>query len=89
MTVIAAGFDGGLPKRRDETAIRRPQQSSAPAARPASPSAPSSQSAPATPARQAPEQAPAPAEPQPVGVRNPAPIQFDDGDDLDVPDFLK
>lgn len=89
VTVIAAGFDGGLPKRRDETAIRRPQQSAAPAARPATPSAQSSQSA---PARQAPaaQPTPAPAEPQPVGARtNPAPIQFDDGDDLDVPDFLK
>jgi len=90
VTVIAAGFDGGLPKRRDETAIRRTQQAAA-ATRPATPSAQSSQSAPATPARQAPvEPTPAPAEPQPVGARsNPAPIQFDDGDDLDVPDFLK
>ncbi|WP_307833554.1 cell division protein FtsZ, partial [Pimelobacter simplex] len=26
VTVIAAGFDGGLPKRRDETAVRRPAQ---------------------------------------------------------------
>ncbi|HWJ10935.1 MAG TPA: cell division protein FtsZ, partial [Nocardioides sp.] len=99
VTVIAAGFDGGLPKRRDETSIRRPQQSAAAPARPATPSSQSGQSgqsgqsqsgssSQSAPARQAPE--PAPAEPQPVGARsNPAPIQFDDGDDLDVPDFLK
>lgn len=97
VTVIAAGFDGGLPKRRDETAIRRPQQSATPAARPASQapahqSGQSGQSSQSAPARQAPapEQAPTTSEPQPVGARtNPAPIQFDDGDDLDVPDFLK
>ncbi|MFD1250982.1 cell division protein FtsZ [Nocardioides ginsengisoli] len=96
VTVIAAGFDGGLPKRRDETAVRRdasrPQTpaESRPAAgtagavasrRPERPEA--AAPAPATPAEPTPE-------PQPVGVRpTPQPMQFDDGDDLDVPDFLK
>ncbi|KRC56688.1 MULTISPECIES: cell division protein FtsZ [unclassified Nocardioides] len=95
VTVIAAGFDGGLPQRRDAAAVRRPQQQAAPAARTTS-SAPAqsapAQSAPAreaAPTQSAPSRESAPAEPQPVGVRNPAPLQFDDGDDLDVPDFLK
>ncbi|TNM45139.1 cell division protein FtsZ [Nocardioides albidus] len=94
VTVIAAGFDGGLPKRRDESAVRRPQQQApatrAPARSSSTPSA--AASAPQAPAREAaPQQQPAsPAEPQPVGARTtPAPMQFDDGDDLDVPDFLK
>ncbi|MFC5728443.1 MULTISPECIES: cell division protein FtsZ [Nocardioides] len=89
VTVIAAGFDGGLPKRQ-EPAVRRetrPQQhgstddrstASAVASRREEPSSPKGSSVPAEP------------EPQPVGVRpTPKPIQFDDGDDLDVPDFLK
>lgn len=90
VTVIAAGFDGGLPKRRDESAARR-QQAAAVASRPAAPAATPSSArqeqspSPASPAREA-----APVEPQPVGARTtPAPMQFDDGDDLDVPDFLK
>ncbi|WP_028656642.1 cell division protein FtsZ [Nocardioides sp. J54] len=101
VTVIAAGFDGGLPKRREDTTIRRPQQAS----RPAAPSSQSSQSAPAQsapsqsapasqgqdrPARPASPEPAAPSDPQPVGARTqPAPMKFDDGDDLDVPDFLK
>ncbi|TWG92899.1 cell division protein FtsZ [Nocardioides sp. J9] len=101
VTVIAAGFDGGLPKRREDTTIRRPQQAS----RPAAPSNQSSQSAPAQsapsqsapasqgqdrPARPASPEPAAPSDPQPVGARTqPAPMKFDDGDDLDVPDFLK
>lgn len=101
VTVIAAGFDGGLPKRREESSARRQQAASA--ARPASsatspapsrtePSrseqARSEQGRPEQPSAPAREQAPV--EPQPVGARTqPAPMQFDDGDDLDVPDFLK
>jgi cell division protein FtsZ len=94
VTVIAAGFDGGLPKRQ-ESAVRResrPQQqsptdarstASAVASRREEPSSSASSSAPAAPAEPAPE-------PQPVGARPaPKPMQFDDGDDLDVPDFLK
>mgnify|MGYP003333814531 CR=1 FL=1 len=96
VTVIAAGFDGGLPKRRDETAVRRPAQqapaTSAPArTAPAQTQAPSQTAQQAQPAQTRESAAPAtPAEPQPVGARTtPAPMQFDDGDDLDVPDFLK
>lgn len=94
VTVIAAGFDGGLPKRRDESAVRRPVQQApaTPAARStATPAAQSTPSTPSTSSSQTREAAPQqPAEPQPVGARTtPAPMQFDDGDDLDVPDFLK
>ncbi|WGX99933.1 cell division protein FtsZ [Nocardioides sp. QY071] len=91
VTVIAAGFDGGLPKRRDETAVRRPAQQ-APATPAPARTAPAQPAQPAQAAQPAQtREAPAtPAEPQPVGARtNPAPMQFDDGDDLDVPDFLK
>ncbi len=95
VTVIAAGFDGGQPKRRDEGATLRRDgrsQQAAPQARPA-PSA-----SPQAAERKSPEQeqekekvhagSPAPAQ-QPSTPR-PAPtqVQFDD-DDLDVPDFLK
>jgi cell division protein FtsZ len=87
VTVIAAGFDGGLPKRRDESVVRRPQQAPATPAPARSAATPAPQSAPAREA--APQSAPS-SDPQPVGARsNPAPMQFDDGDDLDVPDFLK
>lgn len=85
VTVIAAGFDGGLPKRQDSAARReaRPQQTQA-ETRAAAGAVASRREETPTPAR---ESAP---EPQPVGARTtPAPIQFDDGDDLDVPDFLK
>lgn len=85
VTVIAAGFDGGLPKRQDSAARReaRPQQTQA-ETRAAAGAVASRREETPTPARE-----PAP-EPQPVGARTtPAPIQFDDGDDLDVPDFLK
>ncbi|WP_436698287.1 cell division protein FtsZ [Nocardioides sp. BYT-33-1] len=96
VTVIAAGFDGGLPKRREESVVRRPQQSTSAPARSSSPSssAPST-AAPASAATSTPAREAAPAteqqsDPQPVGARTtPAPMQFDDGDDLDVPDFLK
>ena len=101
VTVIAAGFDGGTPKRRDQSqpALRRegngqghpapaaPRQ--APAAAPAQPATPS----PAQPATdpqpsQAAAASPTP-QPQPHQPRKPRPIPFDDNDDLDVPDFLK
>ena len=102
VTVIAAGFDGGMPKRREESAVRR--QQAAAAGRPASsvatpaparqessrpeqgrPEQTRQEQSPSTPAREQ-----APVEPQPVGARTkPAPMQVDDGDDLDVPDFLK
>ncbi|KRB75955.1 cell division protein FtsZ [Nocardioides sp. Root190] len=90
VTVIAAGFDGGLPKRRDESAARR-QQAAAVASRPSTPAAsPSTARQEQSPAQASQTRDNAPVEPQPVGARTtPAPMQFDDGDDLDVPDFLK
>ncbi|MFJ9314686.1 cell division protein FtsZ [Pimelobacter simplex] len=104
VTVIAAGFDGGLPKRRDEGAARRDARAAAqPAETRAAAGAVASRrpepQAPAQSQAQSPAPTPAPAQaeesapastPQPVGARTtPQPMQFDDGDDLDVPDFLK
>ncbi|MBU2696593.1 MULTISPECIES: cell division protein FtsZ [Pimelobacter] len=95
VTVIAAGFDGGLPKRRDESAARRDARAAAqPAETRAAAGAVASrrpEPAAAAPAPASTEQAAPAAEPQPVGARSttPKPMQFDDGDDLDVPDFLK
>ncbi|MDR6865326.1 cell division protein FtsZ [Phycicoccus sp. 3266] len=123
VTVIAAGFDGGAPlKRENERAIGQIQGSSRPAqaapqqAAPQAPApaAPAPQAAPQPAYRPAPEQS-APAQPQPAPVRNhegegvstsqphqtqpaaprepagrpPRTVTFDEGDDLDVPDFLK
>jgi len=125
VTVIAAGFDGGTPQRRDnDRAIgqiqgRAPQpaQAAPPSAgvgqgQPAQ-SAPGEQSAPAPAGAPAPAQSrPAPASPparepvrEPVpsnrgedsparpareeAGRPPRTVTFEDGDDLDVPDFLK
>jgi cell division protein FtsZ len=93
VTVIAAGFDGGQPKKRDEgTVVRR---DNAPAARqqPTNNAGQIAQSRPSAPAPQqpAPVQHQAPAQQQapvqPVQPSRPA-VQFED-DDLDVPDFLK
>ncbi|MFN8096803.1 MAG: cell division protein FtsZ [Dermatophilaceae bacterium] len=104
VTVIAAGFDGGTPKgRADErpavpTAARPPAP--APAARPAAPAPARSVQPgvgsvtprpvpPATaPAPPAPAAAPAPAAPA-EPVRPPKQVVFEDGDDLDVPTWLK
>jgi cell division protein FtsZ len=105
VTVIAAGFDSGSPnKRQDDRALGsvqgRPQPSSTPAPAPAS-----SRPEPAPPREAAPSGSPLPprsADPvaaggqggaagqpaQPV-QRPPHAVTFDDGDDLDVPDFLK
>jgi cell division protein FtsZ len=89
VTVIAAGFDGGMPKRAHEgSTLRRPttpQQTQAETRAAAAAAAAQRQeekekekvpaSAPAAPTQSAPRPAP-------------KPMQFDD-DDLDVPDFLK
>jgi cell division protein FtsZ len=104
VTVIAAGFDGGMPKRRNEGTVLRqqPQQSQAETRNAAEALAssrprPSQQAAPAQPPAPAPstpaqqEQPPArPAQQAPPAAPRPQPrqVQFDD-DDLDVPDFLK
>jgi cell division protein FtsZ len=118
VTVIAAGFDGGAPlKRENDRAIGQIQGSqrgaqetaanAANAAASAAQSAQSAQSAPSAPAAPAPQPAaPAPVvedgpvttsqptEVEPVAPREPAgrpprTVTFDEGDDLDVPDFLK
>ena len=86
VTVIAAGFDGGMPKRRDGgTVLRReprPQQTQEEtrAAAPPPPGSPGP-SRPARPARLLGRAVQPAAQP----TRQ---VQFDD-DDLDVPDFLK
>jgi len=89
VTVIAAGFDGGQPPRRQPGVTRQPdlRQQQRPA-----PPTPAQSSAPAAPAQQA---SPSPA---PVGERPQQQSPFSGGlvqsrpaadDDLDVPDFLK
>jgi cell division protein FtsZ len=114
VTVIAAGFDGGAPlKRENDRAIgqiqgsQRATQASSPAAAQAgqsgAPVAPAGQPSQA-PARQAPAAAPVredgqvptsqpdevePAAPREPAGRPPRTVTFDEGDDLDVPDFLK
>ena len=101
VTVIAAGFDGGTPKRREEgSALRRdskPQQTQAEtrAAVAAAPARPERTERPVEPVAVAPRSAPseavspAPSRPAPSAPK-PAPRlpQYDD-DELDVPDFLK
>jgi len=102
VTVIAAGFDGGSPKRRDagESGLRRGSASMV-ASKGGNGVAATREPAPAvaasTPAQQPAQEAQQPAQqPTPVGAgvasrpagRAPRPVSFDD-DDLDVPDFLK
>jgi len=90
VTVIAAGFDGGMPRRREQA--MRPQSSAAtraatpqPVAQPITPPARTERPAPpaAEPTSAAP---PANATPAPAASRRPAARP---DDDLDVPDFLK
>jgi cell division protein FtsZ len=100
VTVIAAGFDGGAPKRRESVAARRPEPAQTPAAAPAP--------APAVAARPANSEIDltrerAPERPAPRPAADPVPVPviqqrteprrtlvFEDADDdLDVPDFLK
>jgi cell division protein FtsZ len=83
VTVIAAGFDGGAPKRREHgSTLRREAQPATTQAEVKAAVAAMSQ--PDTPARPQPAQA-APAK-QPA--RATYQVEFDD-DELDVPDFLK
>lgn len=105
VTVIAAGFDGGMPQRRDEgTVLRReprPQQSQAEtraaAQQVATRAKPEQASQPAArPPAEQPEPARKPAPAAAPAGREPAaapvrqPRQVQfDDDDLDVPDFLK
>ena len=83
VTVIAAGFEGGMPKKRELGTVRRHEgperrRQGGPAATP-------------TAAAAAPAAAEAPAEPPPAPAARPAPrvLVPDTNDDLDVPDFLK
>ncbi|MEI2827492.1 MAG: cell division protein FtsZ [Dermatophilaceae bacterium] len=89
VTVIAAGFDGGHPTPRAPEPARqapRPAQSpamAAPVAPPVQPVQPTQPVQPVQPVQPAPVAAPS-APPQ-----QPRPLGSDEGDDLDVPDFLK
>jgi cell division protein FtsZ len=92
VTVIAAGFDGGMPRARTyETrpARAREARSEEPTGYDSRESAPEDEApvSPAAPTR-APERTP-----EPARATRPSPprrtIVFDDADDLDVPDFLK
>ena len=77
VTVIAAGFDGGQPQRRQPQV--RPAETRPPAQpRPTSPPVTN---------QQAPQASPMPGQ-RPSAPR-PAPRPVDDDDDLDVPDFMK
>jgi cell division protein FtsZ len=88
VTVIAAGFDGGMPKRREsESGFRRtpqPQQSQEQTRAAAQALAAKKAEAPAPDPEREPVGAGARQQPQ---AQQPA-MPFDD-DDLDVPDFLK
>ena len=103
VTVIAAGFDGGGPVKRNEGALGTIQSGGRPAtAAPAAGQAPAPRHESATPSGggsapsaptftpSVPAPGPAPAS-QPVQPSQTPPrsVTFDDGDDLDVPDFLK
>ncbi len=93
VTVIAAGFDGGTPKRREEgSGLRRnAQQEQTRNADAVARRESGQEPAPAPQAEQrTAEQRPAEQRPAvPVGSRPAsAPVDFDD-DDLDIPDFLK
>jgi len=93
VTVIAAGFDGGDPTPRSDSRALGQVQAGGPA-RPAAASGPAAGAAyPSAPVAAAPAPAPAPAPVAPVVVppvqAPPRPVSIDDGDDLDVPDFLK
>ena len=87
VTVIAAGFDGGMPKRREsESGFRRtPVQQQTQEQTKAAALALAAQKAEKA---EAPEPVGAAARPQAGGGSSRPPLQFED-DDLDVPDFLK
>ncbi|HEX2176765.1 MAG TPA: cell division protein FtsZ, partial [Nocardioidaceae bacterium] len=130
VTVIAAGFDGGMPKRRDtqQPALRRESggqrgqhsgQQPAPTFAPSTNGSSYGQATPQPQTRPAPQQEPGhepgrpdhPRQPAPTREpepsyaqqrgrderpaeaprqpRQPRPVEFDDPNDLDVPDFLK
>ena len=75
VTVIAAGFDGGQPQKRQARPVEQRQ---------GQPSRPVSQPAPSF----APQVSPMPGQ-RPSPAAQPSPRPVDDDDDLDVPDFMK
>ena len=98
VTVIAAGFDGGMPKRRDQTSPPCvATQDAAAAHRPGHPASAGvgwrhrrrddRGGAPSSPGRQGGR--PAAGSAAEATGRQPRAIPFDDNDDLDIPDFLK
>ena len=101
VTVIAAGFENGMPKRRDDGTVlrrnpappssRRPRPGPRPSRSP-TPSRHRSWCPPARARRESSQAQPAPSNgggPAPAAAPpKPRQVQFDD-DDLDVPDFLK
>ena len=93
VTVIAAGFDGGMPKRREhESGLRRNQpQQTQEQTRQAAQVLASQKAVEAAGVPMRPAQPEAPRESVPAGVRQQPQrpqLEFDD-DELDVPDFLK
>ena len=96
VTVIAAGFDGGGPAKRDnDRALGSVVSGGRPAATAAAAEpARGAQPAPAPQVGQdsggaQPAQPPAPAQPADASQAPPRTVTFEDPDDLDVPDFLK
>jgi cell division protein FtsZ len=88
VTVIAAGFDGGMPKRRDESNImRRAPQQQPPQSQEETRAAVAAAVASRQEASPAPSAGPTMPPPAPRQTA-PEPVSFSD-DDLDVPDFLK
>ncbi|WP_296139099.1 cell division protein FtsZ [uncultured Tessaracoccus sp.] len=90
VTVIAAGFDGGQPKKRDAqpTETRRPAQQGGPQRPGDGPQPRPVQPSGSQPGAPQPERRPAPqAQPMP-SPRPKAPSPIED-DELDVPDFMK
>ena len=87
VTVIAAGFEGGQPPRRQAGVSRSADPRTPPQRAATPPRPPPAVAAPAEPAS-----APSPQAPVPVGAfppANPRPSAPADDDDLDIPDFLK
>jgi cell division protein FtsZ len=95
VTVIAAGFEGGQPPRRQPGIARAADlrnQNGRPAPAPQAAPAPVQAAAPAPAPQPAPVGASAAPAPRPAPAPQPAPRPSrpaDDDDDLDVPDFMK
>ncbi len=93
VTVIAAGFDGGHPTpRAPEPARQAPRPTPSLAATAVTAAIQPAPVAPSVPVQPAPVQ-PVPVQPAPqiptAPPQQPRPLGSDEGDDLDVPDFLK